>query len=503
MKPDAVQKLKESAQFFRDRDNTVYHHGYPLNYRQDGSAPTIQVSMSKDERHADIDVDYRSSKFPQALVNGHLTAANSDVRAGNNTQRHLQRWQGLTDWWRNLFGLDLSEPDSTEAIAASGDIPPVPRKGNGKLEDAVFDYMNSWLVEQKPELAAAYLSPRSYACLEEYGPQAGAEINTAAAPYLAAKDMAAANRLLGKPANLQDVVKASPVDDSRLTLVKQQYGNIFAIYSVPNGVAPEFECDDQKALQEYEASRQSGKAQKAGRYYSSTFRLTPPQEAGQIITVLWTKDGNYWKVVSWDVEPEDAKPQEVPDTRPAPTPAVAEERTPGDPALLGATSEFLRDWLIKRKYDAAISYFSPRSYACVNLYLQPGQAEAKTSAQYSSYLRDSLNAIDQDVGASKHLADVVEPVDPDHPGLKLVPHAGEDAYTVVAVPDSLAETFMCEKESRQHPYQPVESETPTYGNYYGTLFAVRTPGEHAASLAFLWSKEGGQWKIVSYEIIAP
>ena len=114
LKPDALQKLKDSKEFFRDRDNTVYHHGYPVNYRQDGSAPTIQISMSKDARHADIDVDYRSSKFPQALINGHLTAANSDVRAGNNTQRHLQRWQGLTDWWRNLFGLDVSEPDTTE-----------------------------------------------------------------------------------------------------------------------------------------------------------------------------------------------------------------------------------------------------------------------------------------------------------------------------------------------------------------------------------------------------
>ena len=98
---------------------------------------------------------------------------------------------------------------------------------------------------------------------------------------------------------------------------------------------------------------------------------------------------------------------------------------------------------------------------------------------------------------------MVEPVDLDHPGFKLVSHSGEDAYTVVAVPDDLAETLMCQKESRQHPYQPAESATPTYGKYYGTLFAVRTPGEHNASLAFLWSKDDGQWKIISYEIIAP
>src|SRR5215471_8140453 len=35
--PDALQKLKASSEFFRDRDNTIYHHGFPLNYRQDGA----------------------------------------------------------------------------------------------------------------------------------------------------------------------------------------------------------------------------------------------------------------------------------------------------------------------------------------------------------------------------------------------------------------------------------------------------------------------------------
>jgi hypothetical protein len=503
LKPAAAQKLKDSSEFFRDRDNTIYHHGYPVNFRQDGGVPSIQISMAKDERHADIDVDYRSSRFPQALVNGHLSAANSDVRAGNNTQRHLQRWQGLTDWWRNLFGLDVQEPDTSEAIAASGDIPAIPGKGSGKLEDAVQDFLNSWLVEQKPELAAAYLSARSYACLEEYGPQAGTEVNVAAAPYVAAKDMAATNRALGKPAGLQEVVKPARVDDRRLTMVKQQYGNIFGIYQVPDGVAPEFECDDQRALRDYELARETGKARKTGRYYAAILRLKPASEAGQIITILWTKEGSYWKVVSWDVEPEDVKPGEIPDTRPTATLATAEEHMKGDATFLAATNEFLRAWLVAKNYKAAISYFSPRSYACVDLYLQPGQQQPKTPAQYSGYLRDGLTTIDKDVGDARQLPDVVEPVDPDHPGLKLVSHSGEDAYTVVGIPDYMAEMLMCGKESRQHPYQPAESQTASYGTYYGTLFAVRTPGEHAASLALLWSKEGGQWKIVSYEMITP
>src|SRR5262249_44579686 len=139
LKPDAIEKLKASSEFFRDRDNTIYHHGYPLNYRQDGGTPSIQVSVAKDTRHADIDVDYRSAKFPQGLVNGHLTAANSDVRARGNTQKHLQRWQGLIDWWENLFGF-LEQGEQSDESLAEGEIPAIPRKGDDKLENAAADY---------------------------------------------------------------------------------------------------------------------------------------------------------------------------------------------------------------------------------------------------------------------------------------------------------------------------------------------------------------------------
>ena len=500
LQSNALQTLKDCTQFFRDRDNTVYHHGYPVNWRQDGGAPSIQISMAADGRHADIDVDYRSSKFPAALVNGHLTAANSDVRAGNNTQRHQQRWQGLTDWWRNLFGLDIPEQNTVETAEATGDIPPVPRKGSGKLDDAVMDFLTSWLMEQKPELSAAYLSSRSYACLEEYGPQAGTVINTSSAPYLAARDMAAINRSLGKPASLQSVVKTGTLDDSRLKLVKQQYGNIFTVYSVPDGVAPEFECDDQRALKDFENARITGKKNKYSRYYASVLRLKPSHGPGQLITLLWSKEGAYWKVISWDMEPEDAKPQDIPDTRKAAT-AQAEEHASGDPAFLRASNDFLNAWLVKRDYAAATKYFAASSYACVDASSQPAQQSSGTPAQ----LRDAMSTLANNLDQAQHINEVLEPVDPDHPGLKLVDHPEQDAYTVVAVPDTLAPMFMCEKESRAHPYQPVDwvAQSSSYGKYYELLFQVRTPGEHPASLSFLWSKDQGQWKIVSYEMVSP
>ena len=93
--PDARQMLERSREFKRGIDNAIYHQGYPLNYRQQKGTPSIQVSIALDNRQADIDVDYRSSSFPVMMFNGHLNESNSDVRAGNNDERHAARWSGF------------------------------------------------------------------------------------------------------------------------------------------------------------------------------------------------------------------------------------------------------------------------------------------------------------------------------------------------------------------------------------------------------------------------
>jgi hypothetical protein len=111
----------------------------------------------------------------------------------------------------------------------------------------------------------------------------------------------------------------------------------------------------------------------------------------------------------------------------------------------------------------------------------------------------------KEVGTVERLSDALEPVQSDHDDLQVVHHPAEDAYSVVAVPDYLVESFACEKESPSHPYSPPAgtAQQKIYGNYYATLFALRTPGDHPAALTLLWNKEQGQWKIVAYEVVAP
>ena len=395
--PTALDTLKQSKEFYRDHDNTVYHKGYPMSYRQGGGDPSIQVSMSKDGQRADIDVDYRSSRFPLALFNGHLTAANSDVRAGNNTQRHDGRWNGLTDWWRNLFGLPGAQVE-IEQVTKEGDIPQQPRRGTGSLDTAVQDFLAAWLGEQKPEIAAAYLSMRSFSCLEEYGPQSGTPINLGVAPYVAAKDLASTSSLIGKISRLQDAVTPYPIPDRSFKAVKQQTDSVFSLSQVTNRTATELECDPQRAYEEFDRSRSAGTLDKFGDYFTSTFRLRSPREQSDGITLLWTKENKNWKIVAWDIEPEERKPDQVPDTRLSastapPSPTTKADTIQAQPGFQQAVSQFFRAWLVKDDAAGAASYFSQRCYECISLYLADGETPPASPEAQAVYLRNGLATI--------------------------------------------------------------------------------------------------------------
>jgi len=506
LKPDALEKLKTAGEFFRDRDNTIYHHGYPLNYRQEGSAPTIQISVAKDARHADIDVDYRSAKFPQGLVNGHLTAANSDVRARGNTQKHLQRWKGLADWWQNLFGFP-ERVEAGEENLPEGEIPAIPRNGNDKVEVAVNDYLTSWLVEQKPNLSAAYLSSLSYSCLEEYGPESGKVVSAGVAPYLAANNMATVNRAVGKVGALQDAAEPLTLQDQELRPVKQRYEAVFSLYQVSNGLASEFMCDPDRAFDDFNSARAHGTAAKYSGYFASAFRLKAAKTKSDAVTLIWRKEGKYWKVIAWDVEPEEARSGKLPDTRrqrKLAAPSSAQKESGANSEFLRASHDFLHSWVVEDRFDAAAAYFSERSYACVSAYLAPDQPAPTTSADSAAYVRSAMTTIGKDVGPVQHLSDAIEPVQPEHDDLRILGHEEQSAYTVVGVPDYLVELFRCDKESPQHPYDvSPDAKRTMYGNYYATLFTFRTPGEHSAALTLLWAKESQQWKIIAYEVLAP
>ena len=160
LKEDALSMLDRSREFRRAADNTVYHRGYPINYRQRGGNPSIQVSIALDRRRADVDVDYRAGFFPVSIFNGHLTTANSDVRAGGNYDRHANRWAGFQNWWRSVFGVRVAGAPAAEKDTASQFFPEKPRIGDKTIDFMMEDFLKAWLIERDAVQAMGYVSER-------------------------------------------------------------------------------------------------------------------------------------------------------------------------------------------------------------------------------------------------------------------------------------------------------------------------------------------------------
>src|SRR5262249_355201 len=145
-----------------------------------------------------------------------------------------------------------------------------------------------------------------------------------------------------------------------------------SLYQVSNGLAAEYICDPERAFDDFDKMRAEGSRNKYGSYYASVFRLKGPKAMSDAVTLLWAKDGKYWKVIAWDVEPEEARPGKAPDMRQRRVAAKArppETLASADPEFVRASNDFLHSWLVADNFDHAATYFSQRSNQCVLEYV--------------------------------------------------------------------------------------------------------------------------------------
>ena len=325
MKPDALRLLNQSREFKHTADNRIFHRGYPLSYRSRGR-PSIQVSLTRDATRADIDVDYRSSIFPVFLMNGHLRASNSDVRAGNNDLKHSKQWAGLQNWWRNLLGLPMLE--SAQSTQQRQVIPQESGRKVARPDETVFDFLNSWLVEQKPNRSLAYVAEEACACMDS---AKGTKVDSGTAKITILKDMQYLNERVGKISSLGEVSTGVALTGDRLKVIEQPHRSEFFLYNVREDLADELECSGESHSSEIPTRLAKSKA--FGKYVGAIFRINTKGQQGRVIATLWRKDHSFWKMsVSYTVDPKFDRSRSpntgtTPVTLPAPLRKSAESTT--------------------------------------------------------------------------------------------------------------------------------------------------------------------------------
>jgi hypothetical protein len=303
LRPEARETLERSRQFTRSNDNTVYHAGYPASYRFAGGVPSVQISLSDDGLRADIDVDYRASKAPRSLFNGHLTSSNSDVRAGDNAQRHDRRWNGFVDWWSNMFG-DVKFRDRPEAVTEAVGAPPTRtptalppnRPLNASIPDvadAVQEFLTDWLIRRNYEEAIAFLAAEAFTCIAD---------SVDAAPTLpAAKLRRAGMRLLeesadtwGRPRTLSEAMIPVRPWSPTVRIAEHVFSRDFTIVEAPTELGLRYECGAPPP-----DKFMSTAAPEYGRYYGALLQIVREGQPGGTIVFVWRRVDGEWRLVSY------------------------------------------------------------------------------------------------------------------------------------------------------------------------------------------------------------
>jgi hypothetical protein len=484
--PNAREMLERSREFKRGIDNAIYHKGYPVSYREQRGTPSIQVSIALDGRQADIDVDYRASSFPVSLFNGHLSAANSDVRAGKNAERHAEQWSGFQNWWRSFLGVRYDRaPDADTNLALA--LPKIPRAGKKDIKEMVPDFLQAWLVEGDVVAAMGYVSERSYACLAQEVPDPSA-FDRGLAPFQILVNLKAAHDAIGKRESLEGLTTGVDLTIPGLRVVSQPHAG-FVLYDVPDDIVARFDCESQLTPGAPKASRAYG------RHFGATFRVAGPGKDAAV-ALLWAKEDGYWKIVSWHTS---AKPDETPAPPAPPDPKV--ERIKADLTLVNAAKAFVETWLIRKNYDAAFQYLSSKSYACYDLVRGPDAPASTSLDDAGRRIRAGLERVGQWVGTPRNLEAIVEAAEPLHQAIRVMDQPYSRTFSLTSFPNALGDAVECDARAKGAvPPDPLPLE---YGDAFGMTFRFRTQGGDAPVLRLLWRREGDTWRVRAYDVELP
>lgn len=491
LESDTMKVLEASVEFRRRADNTVYHLDYPINFRQDGT-PSIQFSIARDGLRADIDVDYRSSAFPSLLFDGHLTAANSDVRAGDNYERHLNRWSGFVSWWRNLFGIPLlrtAPADEPEPMLARFESEPRVNSTE-PVELAVEDFLSTWLVQRVPERAVAYFSQRSYGCVLELEP---GSTDTMMAPLRIARDMREVNLVLDTIFDLDEALTSVVPDHLQRHTLRHPYDSEFAIMELSASEVEGLECHDPSSpLPPWHEDRER-------KFYGVSMRIEKEAARGIELFQIWTIEEGYWKIVAFHKDAHEAM-RSVPGARmPQAIERAEAAGRAADPEFSRSVDEFLTAWLIEQSYDEALSSISERAFECV-VVLTDGDASTRLEGA-DEIFRERLEEVSRFTGTPERLEEALASFFPWDEDMIVLGHDAADAYALISVNDHIASQLDCSHRTAHGLY--VGERERTHGTHVGSMFQLRRAGEHAPVVTLLWAVDNGAWKVISYHVAIP
>jgi len=244
-----------------------------------------------------------------------------------------------------------------------------------------------------------------------------------------------------------------------------------------------------------------------GKYVGSVFKFKLAGQQTETVAVLWAKQDGFWKIISYDLEPEFEKFR-VPDTTSAAAAAAAAAPpityVAGDKDLVRSAGDFLTKWFVQSRPLDAFQYLSSRAYPCVSLYRDDDTPAPASPDAASQLIKAGMTRAVSNLGPIKKLEQAIVAPNVSHPDVRLVKHSDQKAYVIASVPDHMGAAASCQdRKPGEDPYFAEPATGKVYGNYYATGFRLAKAIGEPAVLWTVWTKESGQWKVVSYFLITP
>jgi hypothetical protein len=217
---------------------------------------------------------------------------------------------------------------------------------------------------------------------------------------------------------------------------------------------------------------------------------------------MWHKEGGYWKIVSYDVEPESleegglAEVYTPPGTKPVP-------RVAGDPGLVEASTGFLEAWLVRKDYERAFSYISPSCYPCTDVVRDPGTPAAGSLEAQAAQLRRAIAAVGERLGKVSRLEDAIAGVEAVNPDARLLSHPREAAFTLLELDDQLGKDADCQRRLEGAARSGPAAQERAYGTYYAAAFRIQTAAGEPAVLYLGWKRDADAWRLFAYDVQTP
>ena len=397
-----------------------------------------------------------------------------------NYRAHVRRWEGLSAWWRGLFGLRTANHESHKEDVDHSLLSelPAPDEARGELEQAAEHFLRNWLIEKDIAVATGYFDERTHPCVHMPDGRLAPDHRTARLELY--RELRAASAIVGPIAGLDEAMIRTEPWLGGLKLLTADEDRPYLLFDASNDTWHALDCSRKGHPAHFVEAREEKNLYKDAR--GVAFTLTDPEGSGLRVHQIWKKLGGRWRIIAFERDFESAAELgHVSASRWQPE-AGARKEIEGDRELIRTARRFYRQWLVRQRIDAALKYVDAEAFSC---WSAPGEAPVSGNQALQDVER-GLKFIADNIGRHKRLEDVIGSVDPWwYRQAGFVRHDHQELFDVLAGQREIVhQHFQC-------------GDAGFEGEHFTTCTQLQGPRTSHAVLLLRWAKRNGDWRIVA------